>query len=98
MPKKVPTHQVVPNRYEQGPERKADRAFYSAARWVKLSKTYRKRHPLCECGCLQPSQEVHHIFDRKDHPELAYEWSNLQALTKSCHSRMTREKQLKGKQ
>lgn len=92
MPKKVPTHRVVPNRYEDSPERKADRAFYASARWVRLSKAYRRKHPLCECGCGQPSQEVHHVLDRKEHPELAFSWMNLQALTKGCHARITRDR------
>ncbi len=42
-----------------------------------------------------PSSSVHHILDRRQRPDLAFEWSNLQALTQSCHSRITRERQIK---
>lgn len=95
MANKVPTYRVIPNRYEESPERKADRAFYSSARWRRLAKAYKKQHPLCECGCGQPSQEVHHIIDRKQAPELAFDWNNLKAMKKACHSKETRARQLK---
>ena len=67
--------------------------FYTAAKWRKLRHAYLAQHPLCET-CLQrnystPATEVHHKAKRKDYPELAYAWSNLEALCKSCHSRET---------
>jgi len=61
------------------------------ARWRKARAAYLKRHPICVV-CLSMSrtraaQEVHHIIPLREggtHAE-----ANLQALCKSCHSRIT---------
>lgn len=47
---------------------------------------------LCECGCGQLAQDAHHIIDRRKRPDFAF--GNLEALTHSCHSRITRARQL----
>jgi len=59
-------------------------------------------HPLChdcsEQGRITPANEVHHIIDRQERPDLAYDAANLMALCKSCHSsRTTRERLAKSK-
>lgn len=58
--------------------------------WRKLSRVFRKRHPICSApGCGRPSQETDHILSVKDRPDLRLVWSNLRAYCKSCHSRRT---------
>ncbi|RCS48509.1 HNH endonuclease signature motif containing protein [Bremerella cremea] len=88
---------MVPNRYEQSQQRKEDRAFYSSARWQRCRKRYIQQQPLCECGCGEMATEVHHKIDRKERPDLAFDFDNLEAMTKPCHSRITRERQLEKK-
>lgn len=65
--------------------RRADISFYMAARWRKLRDLVLQRKPLCEVCERTPANQVHHKKPRKDYPELAYEWSNLQALCRPCH-------------
>lgn len=63
--------------------------FLSTGRWRGLRAVYLKRHPLCVCG--KPATHVDHILSRKQAPDLALEWSNLQGLCVSCHTRKTNE-------
>lgn len=72
-------------------EAKAERdRFYAGTRWVKLRHRYLSIHPLCErCqaeGRIVPAVDVHHKVERLERPELAYSWSNLEALCKPCHT------------
>lgn len=61
------------------------------ARWRKLRLMFLRAHPLCEL-CAQsdrvtPATDVHHkLAKRKGGTN---EWENLQALCKSCHSKIT---------
>lgn len=60
------------------------------ADWRKLSRVFRKRHPICATpDCGRPSQETDHILSVKDRPDLRLVWSNLRAYCKPCHSRRT---------
>lgn len=95
MPLKIPIHRPAWVRppgplYERMPSRREDKAFYSGGKWRKLRAAFLGRHPLCaECqaaGRPVPAVDVHHRLERKDRPDLAYEWSNLQALCKPCHN------------
>jgi 5-methylcytosine-specific restriction protein A len=98
MPQKITIHRTIPasRRYEDDPERQADARFYASTVWRNLRAAYLRQYPLCECDdrCERPSEEVHHRQDRKARPDLALAWSNLQALTRQCHSRITRQRQL----
>ena len=80
--------------YDSEPERRADINWYTSARWRKTRDAYKTAHPLCErCeaqGFVELTAEIHHIKDRKRYPALAYDWDNLQALCKRCHSKETR--------
>ena len=73
------------------PERRADNNWYTSQRWRRTARAYKAAHPLCErCeaqGFIRESVEVHHIKDRKQYPELAYDWDNLEALCKTCHGK-----------
>ena len=73
--------------------------FYNSAAWRKVSRLYRKKHPLCErCqerGKIVASDLVHH------QPELLTLWNNklnplswryLQALCNDCHLEDLRKK------
>ncbi len=75
--------------YESTESRRADQRFYAGARWRKLRRSYLAANPLCaECrrhGRVTPAEHVHHVLERKDRPDLAYEWGNLEALCPSCH-------------
>ena len=76
--------------------------FYTSRPWIKTSKLYRLKHPLCErCedrGIIKSSNMVHHktelreIWKMKGNP---LSWRFLQALCNSCHMEDLREK--KGK-
>lgn len=73
-------------------EAKSERdRFYSGVRWMRLRMTYLRRNPLCErCASLNlvvPAVDVHHRQERLESPQLAYRWSNLEALCKPCHTK-----------
>jgi 5-methylcytosine-specific restriction protein A len=72
-------------------DRRESDAFYSDPRWRRLSKSYLREHPLCEdClprGRVEASRHSHHKLDRRTHPELAFDRSNLKALCRACHNR-----------
>lgn len=62
-------------------------------RWQKASKAYLREHPLCElcfaCGVTEASEVVHHKIPHRGDPELFWDRSNWQALSKVCHDRET---------
>ena len=70
--------------YTRRPARGRPRV-YIGTRWRRLRVVLR-RHPLC-ADCQRPAQHVHHKVDRKDAPDLAYEWSNLESQCVACHNR-----------
>ena len=77
------------NEFERDPE---SNKRYGRA-WKRIRDRYIKSHPLCEeCkqnGNLTPAEEVHHIKPLSKGG--GNEGSNLMALCKSCHSRITAE-------
>ena len=83
---------VVANQYNQYERDPASYKRYGRA-WKRIRDRYIKSHPLCEeCekqGRLTPAEEVHHI--RPLSKGGGNEKSNLMALCKSCHSRITVE-------
>lgn len=70
--------------------------FYAGVPWRKLRLAFLREHPTCdECGKLgrvELATDVHHVRERRDHPGLALDPDNLQALCKRCHAakRLTR--------
>lgn len=60
------------------------------SRWRRYAKRYLRKHPVCACGCRQPSEEVDHItpVNGPDDPHF-WDPANHQALSKACHSRKT---------
>ena len=75
------------NRYLRNPD---TNKRYGRA-WKKLRARFLLQHPLCEhCekeGRLTPAQEVHHILPLANGG--TNDQSNLLALCKSCHSKIT---------
>lgn len=83
--------QTEQERKRQVDERKgSDRQWYSSTQWRALRLMMLRRQPLCPCGAA--ASEVHHIVDRKERPDLAFNMDNLQALCKPCHSRETMDR------
>jgi len=54
--------------------------------WQRLRVMVLRRWPTCN-SCGQPATEVHHVKPLADGG--TNEWSNLMALCKPCHSRIT---------
>jgi 5-methylcytosine-specific restriction enzyme A len=73
----------------QGDRRDANR-FYSSTVWRRLRASFLAANPLCEdCGAkglIEPAVHVHHVKERRDHPELELDWDNLQGLCLPCHN------------
>jgi 5-methylcytosine-specific restriction protein A len=69
--------------------------WYSNRRWRWMRMMFLARYPICADphgdhareGRCEIATEVHHKIPRLEHPELAYDEDNLEALCKSCHSR-----------
>lgn len=55
--------------------------------WQRLRLLKLRTDPVCECGCGGMAEEVDHKLPLEDGG--TNEWSNLQSLTKACHSRKT---------
>lgn len=68
-------------------------------RWQRLADRFRREHPWCvrclergiyNCGTKDKANHVDHIIPTMglDDPR-HFDWTNLQTLCKSCHSRKT---------
>ena len=84
-------HQRDVNRYYEKYRRDPLTKKRYGSKWRKIRNRYINNNPLCEeClknGRLTKAQEVHHILPLRrggNHDE-----SNLMALCKSCHSRIS---------
>jgi 5-methylcytosine-specific restriction protein A len=69
----------------------AERGY--GARWQRFSRRYRRKHPLCECGCGRPSEVVHHLDGLGPLGPRGFDPDNCQALAKVCHDRETAKQQ-----
>ena len=85
-------HKKLANRqYDRYSRDKAARKLYASSEWKRIRARFLAAHPLCEqCrkeGRLTKATEVHHILPLRrggTHDE-----SNLMALCKPCHSRIS---------
>lgn len=101
MPSRIPYHgsskgpSAVP--VQRSADRLADNRFYASTVWRKLRSAFLAAFPLCqECeakGRIEPATEVHHVRERKTHPDLALDWDNLKALCHTCHLSQRRKPQ-----
>ena len=90
MPTKPPSYNPYGQAKVMRPDFRPDsRARGYNHRWEKLSRIYRRSHPVCETpGCDNVSTEVDHIVPIADGGKLLAV-DNLQALCRSCHARKT---------
>lgn len=83
------------NQMERYGARNFAKKFYKSSAWIKKSKAYRRKHPLCErClkkGIYTPSQCVHHkiYISRENYKDarITLNDDNLEALCHLCHER-----------
>ncbi|WP_225425366.1 HNH endonuclease signature motif containing protein [Apilactobacillus timberlakei] len=69
--------------------------------WHRFSRKIRHERPRCEMcvrmrqvgmnNLVNPSQDVHHIKKVRDYPELSFKRSNVMALCKKCHKKLTEQ-------
>ncbi|MER8262722.1 HNH endonuclease signature motif containing protein [Streptomyces griseus] len=71
------------------------------SRWERTREAYLRANPYCACGdcmllpaLLRPvATEVNHIDGLGPNGPRGHDWTNLQAMTKACHSRHTAREQ-----
>ena len=86
--------QHKPREAPRSPEAAAWRRWYSLKIWTEdLRPGQLLREPFCRAcaarGIRTQATDVDHIRDHKGDWELFTDWSNLQSLCHSCHSRKT---------
>lgn len=96
MPKRVPQFRpTLDGGRPTGPARRDPTltVLYGRSTWKKFRKHIRALRVLCEhckaAGRIEPGQDVHHIQDPRDAPELTYSEENVILLCHACHSRET---------
>ncbi len=79
------------NKPKRTPKHRPDSNKTYGRRWRKIRKPFIEQNPLCaEClkrGVYTPAEEVHHILPLSKGG--THDYSNLEALCKSCHSTIT---------
>lgn len=86
-------------RMEKEPVRKIKeedrKKIYLSKRWRQLRESKLMNNPLCEIclqkGIIKPAIDIHHIdsflnYEGLKRIEVAYNYNNLLALCKECHS------------
>lgn len=59
--------------------------------WRKVRERKLRKDPICECGCGQLADCVHHKIPVSERPDLRLTMSNLMSLTNDCHERIEHE-------
>ena len=93
----APWHRPHPQAQARARPKRCD-PFYKTARWLHFRAWILERFPLCadpflyhaEDGQTVSATDVHHIQPRRKRPDLELELENMQALCKSCHSRISK--------
>ena len=76
---------------------RANKYFYSSARWRGFRKWFLRQFPICsDTKCTAPATDVDHIKAIEDGGE-KFDSNNCQSLCHSCHSIKTRTDQLAGR-
>lgn len=100
MPKRIPTYRppfapkTEKERHQRFKrERTDDNGFYSRKPWRDLRAQVLAAEPLCRMcqreGITTVATHVDHILDRRDRPELEYDFDNLQPLCVHHHNSKT---------
>ena len=97
MPRMMPTHRAdVGLRTLKGNRRRVSAAARGYGRaWERLSRIYRRRHPMCaDPFGTHAAEGVPTLGDHVDHVVAlsaggTHAWENLQTLCRRCHSRKT---------
>jgi len=84
----------------QAMRRGSSRSGYGVA-WQRTRRAFLREHPWCECDeCMTlspllrpPATEVNHIDGLGPLGPRGHDWSNMQAMTKAHHSRVTAREQ-----
>ena len=61
---------------------KYDGAVYRSARWLRVTRMMRSRHPICQLCERKPSECTDHV----DNDTTNWDENNFKALCWSCHS------------
>lgn len=77
------------------------RSGYSTTTWQRTRRAYLREHPWCECAeCMALSPLLRPVATEVNHTDglgplgpRGHDWSNLQAMTKAHHSRLTAREQ-----
>nr|DAH04173.1 MAG TPA: Hint (Hedgehog/Intein) domain C-terminal region [Caudoviricetes sp.] len=76
-------------KYEKPPRdpyRKINGMWVSSWNKRVLPEVLEQQNYCCyDCGCTEGSFELHHVIPRYQHPELAFDLSNVVALCHKCH-------------
>lgn len=62
-------------------------------RWERTRRAYLGQYPMCECGCGRIATVVHHLDGQGPNGPRGHDPTNLQALAKVCHDRVTAQQQ-----
>jgi 5-methylcytosine-specific restriction protein A len=90
MPNRIPYAPIGPRRQARNTDQKERAKFYNGARWKRLRSAHLAAHPLCE-QCLKEGQVteatiVHHVKERLQAPEMAYDSDNLESICDAHHT------------
>ncbi len=67
----------------------AGQSFYTTYRWKQVrARVLKQQHNTCFVCGLGGANTVHHVKERLDYPELAYQMDNLKAVHEDCHTRL----------
>ena len=94
-------HSVIEDGPGRCPEHRRGRARSGTPgyghRWQRIRNAYIREHPTCEhAGCIAPATDVHHRDGRHPSEPGANDWTNLEALCRSCHRRITEHSKKNG--
>ncbi len=84
-------------RYGRNKESRPWVGWYSLPKWIKLRDRKLQEQPICEECKKRLSVEVDHITPHRGDEKLFFDYSNLQTLCKSCHSKKTSKEQIERK-
>jgi 5-methylcytosine-specific restriction protein A len=100
MPKRVPSfrpggqldRKAADRAYSKAHRQTDEQRFYNSGPWRRCARLKLQRNPACEvcwkAGLYTRASHVHHIVPLTQDWDRAFDLDNMQALCKSCHSRL----------